>query len=120
MGQSNEKDMFVAANSQTDADVSTGDVTTVKGARDARAVEHNISLKDAFTAYRPAIGWAFLFSLGVIMAGFDPQLVGTLIAIPRFQHDFGVELPDGSSVRFPWDGRCRNSVDAGLSRDAAS
>ena len=32
------------------------------------------------------------------MAGFDPQLVGTLIAILRFHHEFGVELADGSFV----------------------
>lgn len=81
-----------------DTEVATGDVITLKGAKDARFVEHNLSLKDAFTAYRPAIGWAFVFSLGVIMAGFDPQLVGTLIAIPQFQHDFGVKLPEGSFV----------------------
>ena len=98
MGQMNEKDIQIAAEGKTDTDVTTGDLTVVKGARDARNVEHNLSLKDAFTAYRPAIGWAFVFSLGVIMAGFDPQLVGTLIAIPRFQHDFGVELADGSFV----------------------
>jgi len=98
MGQLNDKDIHIAADGKINTDVATGDVAVVKGARDARNVEHNLSLKDAFTAYRPAIGWAFVFSLGVIMAGFDPQLVGTLIAIPRFQHDFGVQLPDGSFV----------------------
>lgn len=92
------KDINIAATGKPEADIANGDVTIVKGARDARNVEHNLSLRDAFTAYRPAIGWAFVFSLGVIMAGFDPQLVGTLIAIPQFQHDFGVELPDGSYV----------------------
>lgn len=65
---------------------------------EARTTEHSLSLRDVFRYYRPAIGWSFLFSLGVIMAGFDPQLVGTLIAIPRFQHDFGVQLGDGSFV----------------------
>jgi sugar porter (SP) family MFS transporter len=92
------KDINIAATGKPEADIADGDVTIVKGARDARNVEHNLSLRDAFTAYRPAIGWAFVFSLGVIMAGFDPQLVGTLIAIPRFQHDFGIELADGSFV----------------------
>lgn len=65
---------------------------------EARTTEHSLSLRDVFRYYRPAIWWSFLFSLGVIMAGFDPQLVGTLIAIPRFQHDFGMELSDGTFV----------------------
>ena len=68
------KDINIAATGKPEADIANGDVTIVKGARDARNVEHNLSLRDAFTAYRPAIGWAFVFSLGVIMAGFDPQL----------------------------------------------
>ncbi|KAI5462783.1 general substrate transporter [Mariannaea sp. PMI_226] len=75
-----------------------GDITIIKQARDAATTEHNLTLKEAFVSYRAAIGWSFVFSLGVIMAGFDPQLVGTLIAIPAFQHDFGVELKDGSFV----------------------
>jgi hypothetical protein len=75
-----------------------GEVVLAQKAIDARTTEHSLTLRDAFRYYRPAIGWSFLFSLGVIMAGFDPQLVGTLIAIPRFQHDFGVQLPDRSFV----------------------
>jgi SP family general alpha glucoside:H+ symporter-like MFS transporter len=80
------------------SDTGVGEVALAKRANDARAVEHSLSLKEAFVYYRPAVGWSLLFSLGVIMAGFDPQLVGTLIAIPQFQHDFGVELGDGSYV----------------------
>lgn len=48
--------------------------------------------------YRPAIAWSFLFSLGVIMAGFDPQLVGSLVAIPTFQKQFGTSVGDGNYV----------------------
>lgn len=68
------------------------DVSVVKQANDARLAEHSLTLKEACVHYRAAIGWY------VVMAGFDPQLVGTLVAIPRFQHDFGVGLPDGSFV----------------------
>lgn len=108
------KDMNITASGKPEADIATGDVTIVKGARDARNVEHNLSVRDAFTAYRPAIGWAFVFSLGVIMAGFDPQLVGTLIAMPRFHHDFGIELPDGSYVvQAKWQSAFNLSVPVG-------
>jgi SP family general alpha glucoside:H+ symporter-like MFS transporter len=75
-----------------------GKVLLTQQAQDARVTEHELSIKDTFRLYPKAIAWSFLFSLGVIMAGFDPQLVGTLIAIPRFQHDFGIQLPDGSFV----------------------
>lgn len=75
-----------------------GETLLTQKAQDARTTEHELSLKDAFRLYPKAIAWSFLFSLGVIMAGFDPQLVGTLIAIPRFQHDFGIQLADGSFV----------------------
>lgn len=92
------KDTEIAPAERTVSDIDVGDVTVIKQARDARATEHNLSLGEAFVSYRSAIGWAFVFSLGVIMAGFDPQLVGTLIAIPAFQRDFGVELADGSYV----------------------
>lgn len=81
-----------------DIDRQVIDVSIAKQANDARLAEHNLTLKEACIHYRAAIGWSFLFSLGVVMAGFDPQLVGTLVAIPQFQHDFGVELADGSFV----------------------
>jgi SP family general alpha glucoside:H+ symporter-like MFS transporter len=48
------------------------------------------------------------------MAGFDPQLVGTLIAIPRFQQDFGVQLADGSFVvQAQWQSAFNLSVPVG-------
>ena len=50
MGQLNDKDIHIAADGKINTDVATGDVAVVKGARDARNVEHNLSLKDAFTA----------------------------------------------------------------------
>ena len=68
---------------------------TAERARDATLTEHSLTVKDAFKLYRPAIGWSFLFSLGVIMAGFDPQIISTLVAIPQFQKDFGTPH-DGS------------------------
>lgn len=79
-------------------DVTKGEVLTLSQARQAVETQHDLSLRDALKYYRPAIGWSFLFSLGVIMAGFDPQLVGTLVAIPTFQKQFGQQLADGSYV----------------------
>lgn len=72
------------------------------GAREAAILEHSYSVREAFHLFRPAIGWCFLFSLGVVMAGFDPQLVGTLVAIPTFQKDFGVPFEGGWLVPAQW------------------
>lgn len=77
-------------------DVTGGNGNTVEQARLATIQQHDLTLRDAFRLYRPAIGWSFLFSLGVIMAGFDPQLVGTLVAIPAFQQQFGDVQADGT------------------------
>jgi MFS transporter, SP family, general alpha glucoside:H+ symporter len=79
-------------------DSAKGDITAVEHAQLAGRDQHNLTLREALKYYRPAIGWSFLFSLGVIMAGFDPQLVGSLVAIPTFQRTFGNQLPDGSFV----------------------
>ncbi|KAF4589045.1 maltose permease [Ophiocordyceps camponoti-floridani] len=39
--------------------------------------------------YPKAIGWSLFMSLGVIMAAFDPQLIGSLYSTPQFARDFG-------------------------------
>lgn len=72
------------------------------GAREAALLEHTYTVWEAFRLFRPAIGWCFLFSLGVVMAGFDPQLVGTLVAIPTFQQDFGQPYDGGYLVPAQW------------------
>jgi MFS transporter, SP family, general alpha glucoside:H+ symporter len=74
------------------------EIYTVEQAQAAAQTQHELTLREALKLYRPAIGWSFLFSLGVIMAGFDPQLVGTLVAIPTFQKTFGHQIADGSYV----------------------
>ncbi|KAI9842602.1 MAG: hypothetical protein M1837_007040 [Sclerophora amabilis] len=71
---------------------------TLERARDATGMEHALTVSEAMRLHGPALRWSFLFSLGVVMAGFDPQLVATLIAIPQFQKDFGARLADGSYV----------------------
>ena len=72
-------------------------------AQQATQQQHDLTLREAIQLYRPAIAWSFLFSLGVIMAGFDPQLVGTLVAIPTFQKQFGHAQPDGSyDIQASW------------------
>ena len=51
--------------------------------------------------------------MGVITAGFDPQLVGTLIAIPTFQKDFGQPYQGGYIVAAKWQSAFNLGVPVG-------
>ena len=65
-----KKDIAMTTGEQRSYAAGPGDVV-VDRARDATLAEHTLTVREAFRLYRPAIGWSFLFSLGVIMAGFD-------------------------------------------------
>lgn len=39
--------------------------------RDATLIEHTLTVREAFQLYKSAISWSFLFSLEVIMTGFN-------------------------------------------------
>ena len=51
--------------------------------------------------------------MGVITAGFDPQLIGTLIAIPAFQEKFGEPYEDSYVVQAKWQSAFNLGVPVG-------
>ncbi len=53
--------------------------------------EHALTFSQAIKLYPTAVGWSLFVSLGVIMLAFDPQIVGSMYAMPQFQKDFGYE-----------------------------
>ncbi|KAH8897513.1 putative MFS transporter [Thozetella sp. PMI_491] len=59
--------------------------------RDITASEHDLSFWNAVKRHPYAVLWSLLFSLAVVMAGFDAQLVTSLYALPAFQRRFGYE-----------------------------
>ncbi|KAM0709214.1 hypothetical protein Q7P35_003251 [Cladosporium inversicolor] len=71
-------------------------------ARQATEREHSLSLLEAVKLYPTAVGWSIYFSLGVIMASFDPQLLGNLYATPAFQRDFGYLYNGEWIISAPW------------------
>lgn len=71
-------------------------------ARQATALEHSLSLREAIRLYPKAIGWSLFFSLGIIMTAFDPQLLGQLFATPKFQEDFGYKFNGDYIIAAPW------------------
>ncbi|KAI0020418.1 general substrate transporter [Xylariomycetidae sp. FL0641] len=85
----------------TDHEAARGDLKP--GAGDPTLVEaieheHALGLWDAVRQYPTAVGWSAFVSLGVIMAAFDPQLIGNMFAIPQFKKDFGYMREGGEYV----------------------
>ncbi|RYP75332.1 hypothetical protein DL771_002428 [Monosporascus sp. 5C6A] len=60
-------------------------------AAEAVQQEHDLTLWQALKLYPTAVAWSLFVSLGVIMLAFDPQIVGSMYAMPQFQKDFGYE-----------------------------
>ncbi|PHH88983.1 hypothetical protein CDD83_6789 [Cordyceps sp. RAO-2017] len=52
--------------------------------------------------YPKAMAWSFFVSLGVVMAAFDPQLIGSLYSTPQFNRDFGYKHGDEYIVDASW------------------
>lgn len=80
---------------------------SIKGARSSTALEateleHQMSFIDAVKMYPGAVGWSIFFSLGIIMTAFDPQLLGSMYAVPSFQKKFGYQFGDGYIISAPW------------------
>lgn len=65
------------------------EATMAADAKAAIAAEVNMSVRAAIKLYPKAAAWSMFFSLGVIMLGFDPQVIGNLYGVPKFQRDFG-------------------------------
>ena len=57
--------------------------------------EHALGFREAIKLYPSAVGWSLFVSIGVIMLAFDPQIVGSMYAMPQFQKDFGYKSEDG-------------------------
>ncbi|EGC41843.1 maltose permease [Histoplasma capsulatum var. duboisii H88] len=76
----NQENAINAGNSETEIGAEAQEATTLE-----RALDIRIALK----LYPKAAAWSFFFSLGVIMTGYGPQIIGNLYGCPRFQQDFG-------------------------------
>lgn len=71
-------------------------------AREAIEIEHSLSFLEAVKLYPKAIGWSIFFSIGVIMLAYDPQIVGSLYAVPAFQREFGYKYKDSYIISASW------------------
>ncbi|KAL4961091.1 general substrate transporter [Aspergillus stella-maris] len=68
-----------------------------------RRAETELSVRDAFRYYRPAVIWSVLISLTTVMESYDMQIVHSFYAFPQFQEKYGVQLDDGTySIPAKW------------------
>ncbi|KAL4925307.1 general substrate transporter [Aspergillus undulatus] len=68
-----------------------------------RRAETELTVRDAFRYYRPAVTWSVLISLTNVMESYDMQIVHSFYAFPQFQEKYGVQLDDGSwSIPAKW------------------
>ncbi|KAH7039619.1 general substrate transporter [Microdochium trichocladiopsis] len=71
-------------------------VENMADAAQATAMEHQMTLKQAFTVYRKAALWSLALGTCIIMEGFDLILIGSLFGYPAFQRKFGQLQPNGT------------------------
>lgn len=66
-------------------------------------VEKEIGVWEAVVNYPKEIFWCAVFCLGVVMAGYDGQIISGFYALPAFQERFGELSSDGSmAITAPW------------------
>ncbi|KAF3020869.1 hypothetical protein E8E15_008048 [Penicillium rubens] len=60
-----------------------------------RRAETDLTVRDAFRYYRPAVMWSALISIATIMESYDMQIINSFYAFPQFQKKYGVQLEEG-------------------------
>ena len=83
------------------------DLNIVEGAQAATAAEVSMDVRTALKLYPTAAAWSVFFSTGVIMTGFDPQVIGNLYGVPKFQEDFGYEFEGEMIISAAWQSGLR-------------
>ncbi|KAL2817204.1 general substrate transporter [Aspergillus granulosus] len=68
-----------------------------------RRAETDLTVRDAFRYYRPAVIWSALISIATVMESYDMQLVSSFYAFPQFQEKYGIPLEGGGySIPAKW------------------
>lgn len=65
-------------------------------AKQATMAEHSLTIWQALKAYRKAVFWSFIYSLLIIMEGYDTAFMGALYAQSAFAKHFGEPAGSGT------------------------
>ncbi|KAL9083009.1 MAG: hypothetical protein Q9159_006028 [Coniocarpon cinnabarinum] len=119
-----EDEVINGANHTTEDDASAG--RDAVAAQASLEKEKELHFKDAIRLYPWAVVWSVVFSLGVVMLAFDPQVMGNLLAMPAFQRHFGVAVEGQYIIPSTWQsalsignplGQCLGALLAGHPMD---
>lgn len=70
----------------------------LENTRDAVEEERQLGVREAAKIYPKAMFWSVFFSLGVIMCGYDAQLISSFYALPAFVERYGT-YADGATEK---------------------
>lgn len=82
-------------NKELDAEKGDSSDETLRGAQDATAQEHSMSLLEGLKKYPKACAWSVMFSSALIMEGFDKAFITAFFAFPAFQRRYGQLTAEG-------------------------
>lgn len=68
----------------------------------ATDIEHNLSVREAFSVYPMAAAWSVLFCVCVVMDGYDSDLITNLYGLPSFQKKYGSLYKGTYQVSAAW------------------
>lgn len=76
--------------------------------------EYNMTIWQAIRMYPKASAFSMIFSLSLIMEGYDTSLLGSFFGYPTFQQKFGEQQPDGTyQLSASWQSGLQNGVQVG-------
>lgn len=85
----------------------------LQNARNATVTEHSLTSFEAIRVYWKAVLWSMVVSIGIIMDGYDQNLIGSFYAMPAFQARFGQPYSGGYQVTASWQTRLSVSASVG-------
>jgi SP family general alpha glucoside:H+ symporter-like MFS transporter len=86
---------------------------------DATNAEHELTIREALKIYKPAVLWALVFQMCVIMEGYDTNLLSNFFAYPSFLIKYGrwvgitPETPTGYQMTAQWQAALSQGGGAG-------
>lgn len=79
-----------------------GFLSMVVDAKQGTDQEHAMTAWQGIKRYRKAVFWSFIFSLCIVMDGYDTAFSATLYAEPAFQKKFGEPYEGGYQITARW------------------
>lgn len=84
-------------------------------AKQATAIEHELTFFQGIKLYRKAVGWSVALSTTMVMEGYDNALITNFFGLPSFQKKYGTYFPGvGYQVEARWQVALALATNIGL------